>query len=71
MKERLNKEWFIAALIRAARTFAQVAVATIGTTAIMSEVNWPVVFSTAGLSSIVSILMSLSGLPEATQKEGE
>ena len=72
MKDKIfNKDWAYAALIRAIRTFAQVAIATIGTSAIMSEVNWPIVLSTSGLSAIISVLMSLTGLPEVEQKEGE
>lgn len=51
--------------IRALRTFAQAAVAAIGSTAVLSEVNWPVVVSTATLAAILSILTSIStGLPE-------
>lgn len=54
-----------AALIRAVRTFAQAAVAAIGSTAVLSEVNWAVVFSTATLAALLSILTSIStGLPE-------
>ena len=62
------KDWkkFIgAALIRAVRTLAQTAVATIGTTALMSEVDWKVVASASVLAAILSILTSIAtGLPE-------
>ena len=51
---------------RALRTFCQVAIASIGTTALIQEVNWPIVASTAGLAAIISILTSIVlGIPEA------
>lgn len=54
-----------AALIRALRTFCQTAVATIGTTALISEVDWLTVLSSAGLAAILSVLTSIAtGLPE-------
>lgn len=60
-----NKEFLIAALNRAIRTVAQTAVATIGTAALMSEVNWTAVASASLLAGILSILTSIStGLPE-------
>lgn len=59
------KQFWIAALIRALRTLAQTAVATIGTSALLSEVNWPVVASASVLAAILSILTSIAtGLPE-------
>lgn len=62
------KKFVIAALIRALRTLAQTAVATIGTTALLEEVNWAVVASASVLAAILSILTSLAtGLPEAKQ----
>ena len=62
------KKFIIAALIRALRTLAQTAVATIGTTAVLSEVNWAVVASASVLAAILSILTSIAtGLPEAKQ----
>ena len=60
-----NKEFLIAALNRALRTVAQTAIATIGTAALMSEVNWTAVASASLLAGILSILTSIStGLPE-------
>ena len=61
----MNLEFIKAAAIRALRTFAQAAIGAIGSTALISEVNWPVVLSTAGLATIVSLLTSIAtGLPE-------
>ena len=59
--------WGIAALVRAVKTAAQTAAATIGTTLVMSEVNWILVLSAAGISGLLSILTSLAGLPEVTE----
>lgn len=58
------KEWFIAALIRAIKTVCQTAIAMIGTSAVMSDVNWIMVASAALLAGILSILTSLAGIPE-------
>lgn len=58
------KSWLKAAGIRAIKTIAQTAVATIGTSAIISEVNWLVVGSAAVLAGILSLLTSIAGLPE-------
>lgn len=63
MKERFLK-WFGAAGIRAIKTVAQTAVATIGTSAVMGEVNWIVVGSASLLAGILSLLTSVAGLPE-------
>ena len=64
MKNRDWKEWAKAAGIRAVKTVAQTAVATIGTAAVMGEVNWAMVGSAAVLSGILSLLTSVAGLPE-------
>jgi len=58
------KEWAKAAGIRAIKTVAQTAVATIGTSAAMGDVNWLLVGSASGLAGIASLLTSLGGLPE-------
>ena len=58
------KSWLKAAGIRAIKTIAQTAIATIGTSAILSEVNWAVVGSAALLAGILSLLTSVAGLPE-------
>jgi len=59
--------WWKAAGIRAIKTIAQTAVATIGTTAVMSEVNWVMVASASVLAGILSMLTSLAGLPEVKE----
>ena len=65
MKTLTSKEFWIAALIRALRTLCQTAVATIGTAAMLSEVNWIAVASTSALAGVLSILTSIAtGLPE-------
>ena len=58
------KEWAKAAGIRALKTVAQTAVATVGTAAVMGEVNWVAVGSAAVLAGILSMLTSIAGLPE-------
>lgn len=63
------KKWFAAAGVRAIKTVAQTAVATISTSAIMSEVNWPVVASASLLAGILSLLTSVAGLPELKVEE--
>lgn len=61
------KKWIKCAGIRAIKTVAQTAVATIGTSAVMSEVNWLVVGSSALLAGILSLLTSLAGIPEENE----
>lgn len=58
------KKWAKAAGIRAIKTVAQTAVATIGTSAAIGEVNWVLVGSSAALAGVVSLLTSVAGLPE-------
>ena len=65
----MTKKWLKAAAIRAAKTMAQTAVATIGTTALITEVNWLVVLSTSALAGALSVLTSLAGLPEVDKEE--
>lgn len=59
--------WAKAAGIRALKTFAQTAIATIGVTAVMEQVNWLAVLSASVLAAILSILTSLAGLPEVPE----
>lgn len=63
-----TREWFKAAGIRALKTVAQTAVATIGTGAAFSDVNWLLVGSTALLAGILSLLTSIAGLPEVNNE---
>lgn len=64
------KKWAKAAGIRAIKTLAQTAVAMIGTSVVINEVNWTVVLSASLLSGLLSVLTSIAGLPEV-QKESE
>lgn len=58
------KRWCKAALVRAAKTVCQTAVATIGTASALGEVNWQMIVSASLLSGLVSILTSVAGIPE-------
>ena len=60
----MTKKWVKAAFVRSLKTIAQTAVATIGTTAMFSDVNWVMVASASGLAGILSLLTSIAGLPE-------
>lgn len=64
MKKYNFKCWVKAAAVRALKTIAQTAVATIGTTAVMAEVNWLMVASASLLAGVLSLLTSIAGLPE-------
>ena len=63
----MNKKWWKAAGIRAVKTVAQTAVATIGTSAVMSSVNWTMVASASVLAGVLSLLTSIGGLPEVAE----
>ena len=65
------KKWLRAAGIRAVKTVAQTAVATIGTSAVIGEVNWIAVGSASLLAGILSLLTSVAGLPEVEKEDPE
>ena len=60
--------WIKSAAVRAIKTLAQTAVATIGTTAVLSEVDWVLVASASALAAILSMLTSIAGLPEVKEE---
>lgn len=61
------KKWIKCAGVRALKTVAQTAIATIGTTALITQVDWAVVISASALAGVLSLLTSLAGLPEVTE----
>ncbi len=60
--------WIKAAAVRSLKTLSQAAIATIGSSAAMGEVNWKLVLSSSCLAAILSLLTSLAGLPEVTEE---
>lgn len=68
MENVFTWKWLRAALVRALKTVAQTAAATIGTAVMISEVDWRMVVSAALLSGALSLLTSVAGLPEAEEK---
>lgn len=62
-----TKNWLKAAAVRAVKTIAQTAVATIGTSAVLSSVDWRMVLSASLLAGVLSILTSIAGLPEVKE----
>lgn len=68
MENIFTWKWLRAALVRALKTVAQTAAATIGTAVMISEVDWRMVVSAALLSGALSLLTSVAGLPEAQEK---
>ena len=68
MSEKVKK-WLKAAAVRAVKTVAQTAVATIGTAAVLSSVDWTMVASASLLAGVLSLLTSVAGLPEVKQTQ--
>lgn len=66
-----TKKWWKAAGVRAVKTMAQTAVATIGAAAVLSAVEWLVVVSASVLAGVLSLLTSVAGLPEVEQVAGK
>jgi hypothetical protein len=65
----MSIRWWKAAGIRAVKTFFQTFVATIGTSALIEDVNWKIVLSAAALASVLSLATSLAGLPELEEEK--
>lgn len=65
--KKLTLNWLKAAAVRCTKTIAQTAIATIGTTALINEVDWRIVCSASALAGVLSLLTSLAGLPEVTE----
>lgn len=63
------KKWWKAAAVRAVKTVAQTAVASIGATVLLSDIDWITVISASVLSGVLSLLTSISGLPEVDERE--
>ena len=63
------KSWIKAAGVRAIKTFAQTALATVGTAALLGDVNWVAVASASALAALLSLLTSVAGLPEVKTEE--
>lgn len=68
MKTLKNKKWWAAAGTRAIKTMAQTAVATIGASTMITEINWAVVVSATVVSGMLSMLTSIAGLPEVEEE---
>ena len=64
----MSKQWLKAALIRALKTMAQTAAATLTTSTMLQEVNWLILLSTATLAGLLSMLTSIGGLPEVKEE---
>ena len=69
MSETMTKQWLKAAAVRAVKTIAQTAVATIGTAAVLADVNWVMVASASVLAGVLSLLTSVAGLPEVETEQ--
>ena len=64
-----TRKWLKASAVRAVKTMAQTAIATIGTSAVLGDVNWVMVGSASALAGILSILTSVAGIPEVGEDD--
>lgn len=71
MKKYNWKQWIKAAGVRAIKTVAQAAIASIGAATVMQDVNWAMIASASALAGVLSLLMSIAGLPELKIEETE
>lgn len=71
MRNVFTKNWLKASAVRAIKTVSQTAIATIGTAAVLDEVDWIAVASASVLAGVLSMLTSVAGLPEVTEAGGE
>lgn len=71
MKQLKNKAWWSASGVRALKTFCQTMIALIGTNALVSEIDWTIVFSSSFVAALLSMLTSIAGLPEVTIEDDE
>lgn len=69
MKKIFTEQWAKATAVRAIKTVAQTAIATIGVSAVMTDVNWVAVCSASLLAGVLSVLTSVAGLPEVSESE--
>lgn len=68
MKNVKAKAWWKAAWVRAVKTVAQTAIASVGTAAVLSQVDWKVAVSASALAGVLSLLTSVAGLPEVSEE---
>ena len=71
MNKNYWKQWIKSAGVRALKTIAQTSIATIGTSAVIGDVNWLMVGSASLLAGVLSLLTSIAGLPEVKIEEGD
>lgn len=71
MKKIFTKKWLKASLVRAIKTIAQTAIAMIGTSVVVADVDWIMVASASLLAGVLSVLTSIAGLPEIKEEEDE